>query len=625
MNVFSAIDGARAVRVIAVLAGVAALYFARDLLIPAALAVLLTFLLYPLVRRLERVGINHIAAVSISVAVLVLLTAGIGLLVFRQAIDLTAKLPDYRDNLKQRIRDIRSSGTGTLSKVTGTIKELQEELTTTQPTTDASTAENDDGDDGVARNQAPAPAAGPGVADTAASWLGSLLFPITQAGIILLLLVFLLLQSDDVRERLIWLAGTRQMSVTISAIDEMGRRISRYLRMQLVINLTYGAIVGAGLYIIGVPNAVLWGVLGAMLRFVPFVGPWLAAIMPTLLALAVFPDWMRPLLVVAMFIVAETFTNMVMEPWLYGSSAGISTLGVVVAAVFWGWIWGAVGLVLAVPITVCLVVLGKHVPNFSIFHQLLGSEGAIPQSARLYQRLLVGDEDSVEDIIEDCRCTAEGGSVPFAQLCDDLLLPVLHELKRDLSVGLVTAGHAKQALQALELICRPEPASAAVVQAKSRLLCVPAQNEVDEAAAQLLVRAAQAESIPAEALSEHTLTSEVAAHVEESSASTICIVQVPPATMSHARHLVKTLHTRVGSEVQLIELTTEEHPSPNTDRSATTGTARRPPVITEASQATLRRERTFTRLLETLGDLRMPAEPMNASAPPPSKTEPALS
>ncbi len=206
----------------------------------------------------------------------------------------------------------------------------------------------------------------------------------------------MLLQREDLRSRLIRLIGQGRISTTTRAMDDAGRRVSRYLLMQLVVNVSYGVPVAIGLYFIGVPNAVLWGAFAVVLRFIPYVGPWIAAAFPIILSLAVSPGWMMPLLTIGLFIVLELLSNNVMEPWLYGSSTGVSSIALIVAAVFWTWLWGPVGLVMATPLTVCLVVMGRHVPRLSFLSVLLSDEEALTPAEDCYHRLLtVGEQDEM--------------------------------------------------------------------------------------------------------------------------------------------------------------------------------------------------------------------------------------
>lgn len=224
------------------------------------------------------------------------------------------------------------------------------------------------------------------------------LIPLARLGLAVVLVIFFLLQREDLRDRLIRLMSRDRLDVTTRALNDAGDRIGRYLRTQLLINTCYGVPIAIGLAIIGLPGALLWGLLGMLLRFIPYVGPWLAASMPILLSLAVFDGWLWPLAVIALFVGLELFTNMVMEPWLYGASTGLSPVAVLLAVIFWSSLWGGVGLLLAIPLTVCLVVAGRHLPQFEFFTILLGKEPALSATERFYQRLLTGDHQGAMEL-----------------------------------------------------------------------------------------------------------------------------------------------------------------------------------------------------------------------------------
>ena len=230
---------------------------------------------------------------------------------------------------------------------------------------------------------------------------GPLVAPIATAGLVVVFVIFMLLQREDLRDRIIRLVGASDVARATEAMDDAAKRISRYLLMQLVINVLYGIPVGIGLYFIGVPNPILWGLLATVLRFIPYLGPVIAALFPIALSFAVAPGWTLPLLTIALFVTLELFSNNVLEPWLYGSSTGLSPVAVLVAAVFWTTLWGPVGLLLSTPLTVCLVVLGRHVPQLGFFDVLLGDEPALPPELKFYQRLLARDPEEATELAEE--------------------------------------------------------------------------------------------------------------------------------------------------------------------------------------------------------------------------------
>ena len=367
----------------------AALYLARDLLVPVALAVFLSFLLAPLADRLQRLGLGGVGGTLASVVLAFLVIVGLGFVVTEQFIVLADRLPQYEDNIRAKIEEVQSISSRVVARTTQSIRGLKEEIAgmpTTSTTMDAAIPPpelsllppahpehlfNPPGPyaanaqrlpPGSTATQAPVPVKlvepQNGPLGYIAGSLSALLGPLGTAGIVTVLAIFLLLQRRDMRDRLIALTGHGQIFVTTQAFDEMSRKISRYLLMQLVVNTCYAIPVAVGLMLFGIPNALLWGLLGLVLRFIPYAGAWVTAGISTLLAVAVYPNWWGPLGVLLFFVMLELFINNVIEPWLYSVGSGLSMLGVIFSAVFWAWLWGPVGLLLATPIGVCLTVMG---------------------------------------------------------------------------------------------------------------------------------------------------------------------------------------------------------------------------------------------------------------------------
>ena len=468
----------------------------RDILIPAALAVLLAFLLHPIVDRLTAWRINRGVAVGLTVLFGLGIVGGVGYLVGEQFVDLTQKLPEYRGNLVEKVRSVRSSTSGTFHALSNTLTDLKQEISATQPVAAAATQPSVAT---VVKEGAAQPlpveviAGGPDFFELFSNYASPILYPIAEGAIVVVLLIFLLLHREDIRERLVWFAGMRQISLTTAALDEAGQRISGYLRMQVMVNLSYGVMITLALAIIGLPTALLWGALAGLLRFIPFLGAWIAAVLPTLVGIAVLSGWTRPIEVVGAFIVIELMTNMVLEPWLYGKSTGISSLGVVCATVFWAWLWGPVGLILAVPLTVCLLVIGKQVPQLAVLNHLFGESTEMPKPVRLYQRVLIGDDVTAGEMIDK-----ELKEAPFAEVCQTLFVPVLQELKRDLQQGMIDITQARRAMTILDVAAVGEAPKASSPEGQAPVLFVAGQNEVDDLAAILLARASALEGVPAE-------------------------------------------------------------------------------------------------------------------------------
>ena len=421
---------------------VAGLYWLQAVLIPLALAVLLTFLLSPVVSTLQRRGLGRVPAVLVSVVLALSILGGIGWTLTRQLVTLADELPRYSLNIHQRIADLRGvSKGGSVEKVQKTVEDVVGEIQKTDKLD-------------VTRQKPIAVVLEP---PSILAHLPTLLQALASAGVVTVLMIFMLLERRELRDRVILLIGYRRMTATTRALDEAGARIGRYLLMQSIINGSFGVAVGLGLFLIGVPYAVIWGSLAAALRFIPYVGTFVSALLPLALSLAVFPGWLQPALVVGLFLVLDLVTIMVMEPWLYGQSAGISQVALLIAVIFWAWLWGPAGLLLATPLTVCLIVLGKHLPALGFIVVLMGDRPVIEAKARYYQRLLARDQDEAADIVE-AYVNADGRESVY----DAVLLPALFYAKQDRDRGLLSENDAQFVGQAtreiLDVLAHDAPA-----------------------------------------------------------------------------------------------------------------------------------------------------------------------
>ena len=319
-----------------------------------------------------------------------------------------------------------------------------------------------------------------------------------MAGIVVVLVIFFLVRREDLRDRFIRLTGKNQATVTTQMLGDAAARVSRYLSMLFLINTAFGVAVGLGLHLIGVPNAILWGIMAATLRFVPYIGPWIAAVAPTGLAMAISAGWLAPILTLGLFVVLELFCGNVLEPWLYGKGTGVSAVAVLVAAVFWTWLWGIVGLLLATPLTVCLLVIGKHVPQLSFLHVLLGNEPVFEPKRRVYQRLLAGDQEEAGELVDD-----DLESRPLVEVYDTLLIPALALAETDWHHGELDGARHDFILQSLKEMIHERaedeeevPAKEVIVEGnrvsacgwRPCILCLPARDEADEIAAMMLAQ-----------------------------------------------------------------------------------------------------------------------------------------
>ncbi len=521
----------------------ATLRYAQDFFIPLVLAGLLSFLLSPLVRRLERWRLGRVGAVLVTTALAFVLIGGLAYLVTSQFLDLAGSLPKYRNNLIARVSALKTGENNPLRLAVQTIGDVTAAMNKPEDATPA-----------VAEKNRPMRVEVIPPADGSIQMLMGVLWPVVEplgnTAVVIVIVIFMLLAGADLRDRLIHLVGHGRVRVTTQAFDEAGHRISRYLLAQLLVNASFGLAIGVGLYFIGIPNAVFWGLLALALRFLPYIGPWLAAAFPIALSIAAFESWNQPLLTIGLFVVCELVSNNVIEPWLYGTSTEISPLAVIVSALFWTWLWGGVGLVLATPLTVCLAVAGKYLPALSFLDLLMGDKPSISPGDRLYQRLLAQNEDEASDIIE--QHTREH-TAPAA--FDEAVLPALRSIEDDFRAGVLSDTARTDAFQILRQIL----ADLAVPPAESLttttpILCIPASHEGDELAALMLAQMLAASGVTATVLSSKLLASESVEQAVALAPAIVCISSLPPVSTIAARALCKRLRDRLPSARIIIGL-----------------------------------------------------------------------
>ncbi|HQU41881.1 MAG TPA: AI-2E family transporter [Pirellulales bacterium] len=521
---------------------VAALYLAKGVLVPLTLAVLLSFLFSPLCNWLERRRLGRIWAVLVTA---MLGSAVLGFAAWMAVIQMTAlapKMPEYQQNLQARLHAVNEYFVAALSKLTTTAEDVGEDLPQTEQ------ADGPRGTDAhpysvrvLSSPASPLQVLG-GTFGTLLEWLGS-------AGIVIILVVFFLVRREDLRDRFIRLVGTGQVTVTTQMLADAATRVSRFLSVLFVLNATFGVAVGIGLYLLGVPNAILWGILAATLRFVPYIGQWIAAAPPICLAMAISPGWLMPLLTFGLFLVLGIFWGSVLEPWLYGKGTGVSAVAVLVAAVFWTWLWGIVGLLLATPLTVCLLVIGKHVPRLSFLHVLLGNEPVFEPTRRVYQRLLAGDQEEAAELFED-----EIQSRPLVEVYDTLLIPALALAETDWHRGELDDGRHNFALQSLKEMIHDSGEGRQELHANDGIdngnsprpciLCLPARDEADEIAGMMLAQLLATGECLVQSVSYTVSAGELVDLVERRKPDVVCISATPPAAVMHARHLCNQVRGR---------------------------------------------------------------------------------
>lgn len=544
----------------------ATLYLAQSILIPLALAVLLTFLLTPIVTRMER-WIGRVASVLLVVLILFIVTGFTGWVLTRQLVNLAGKLPDYKENIQSKLLSFKMPSGGAFSRFSETVEEIRRDMVgTTSPkaatlppgTTAAPTAALPPPAEPVAAPETVLDSASSSAVEIARATLGLVVGPLGTGGLILLLVVVMLLQREDLRGRLIRLIGKGRISHTTHAMDDAGSRVARYLLLQLAVNVAYGICLGIGLSFIGVPTAVLCGVVAAVMRFIPYVGPWIAAVIPITLSLAISNSWMTPLTVIGLIVVLEVIVNNVVEPWLYGSSTGVSPMALIVAAVFWTWLWGPVGLVLATPLTVCLVVMGRHVPKLEFLSVLLSDEKALAPHEECYHRLLAQDLNKADELVETYLKTNS-----ITTLYDAVLIPVIVTAETDSRHGALDEEQRSEVLQSVrDLVEEQEERPATPIKAEAgeavaeapialspsspcHVICLPAHGERDELAGMMLVQLLRPPAFDAKNASRTLMTGELIDLTESTSMDAVCISVVAPSTVVHARHLCAKLRARL--------------------------------------------------------------------------------
>jgi len=524
------------------------LYWAQAVLVPIALAVLLTFVLTPAVGWLER-WLGRVTAV-LAAATLVFIVLGLaGWGLARQMDHLANDLPTYRGNILAKIADVRGAGKG------GSVEKLQKTL---------EGIKTDLGQSGAPKGTASRPVVVTSELATGFpgfSWLGPIVGPLGTAGLVLAMVIFMLLERRDLRDRLIGLFGHGQLTVTTKAFDEAGTRVSRQLLMQSLVNLFYGVAAGLGLYALGVPYPLVWATLGAALRFIPYIGPVIGAGAPIVVSLAALPGWSGPLWVVGLFVVLELFTNLVLETVLYAGAAGVSQVALLVSLAFWTWLWGPLGLLMATPLTVCLVVLGKHVPGLEFVGMLMADTPALAPEYGYYQRVLAHDQSEAADLIERHVKTEAPRSV-----YDALLLPALNYAERDrleqrLSLEEETAvvdatrellSDAAESIRRLQPAPPPADAPALLEPRKPlRVLGYPTNGSADELALHMLAHLLDDLPIAVEITKERMLAADLVSLVQTRGISIICLADLPPSPPTKTRYLVKRLHAALP-EVRIL-------------------------------------------------------------------------
>lgn len=517
---------------------VGALYWAQAILVPIAVSVLLTFALNPLVSTLQRWIGKTVAVLGVVMAVM----GSLGLaswVVGRQMALLVEDLPAYRLNIQQKVDDVRRmSRGGSVEKVQQTLEDIKQQVS--EPETRRGSLSRPV----VVESQQVAGLWG------FPAWAGSLLEPIATAMLVTVLVIFMLLERGDLRDRIISLIGHGHLATTTRAFDEAATRVSRYLLMQSLVNLMFGAGVAIGLFLIGVPYALLWAALSAALRFIPYVGPWIGAALPIVVSLAAFPGWNKALWVVGLYAGLELLTNLVLETLLYAGAAGVSQVALLVAVAFWTWLWGPLGLLMATPLTVCVVVLGKHVPGVEFVATLLADAPPLTADVSYYQRLLARDLSEASDLLERHAKSNEPDTT-----FDALMLPALNYAERDRLEGRLSVDEEAAVIAATRELM--EDVTASVTKGGTPdeptrpedfqlpILGYPANALSDLLALQMLGQVLGGTRAALHVTSGTMMVSELVMTVVREGYLVVCIADLPPSPSTRSRYLVKKLRSAV--------------------------------------------------------------------------------
>ena len=520
------------------------LYYGKSLLIPLALAALFTFLLSPIVTFLERKLPRVIAIMT--VVIMFFISIGIaGYLLTNELVEFSANLPNYKVNIDNRLNSFNIPQDSAFNGVFDTLGKIKDHLPgqSTQPATHSpskiptvnvieSTSSSD-------------------ITATIKSIIGSLLEFLGSTGLVILLVIFMLFAREDMRGRFIRLIGPRRISATTRALDDAGEGVAYYLIIQLVLNVLFGIVIAIGLYFIGVPNALLWGGLAAVLRFIPYIGIIIAAIFPAIVALAIAPNWAMSLLTLALFILLDLVTGNFIEPLVASTKTGISSLALIVSAVFWTLLWGPIGLLLSTPLTVCVIVMGRHIPNLGFLHILLSNEEALALYEECYQRLLAQEIPEVMTLVNNYLKTNS-----LTSLYDSIFIPMLSAAEVDhredvlddeqLAVFNQNVQDILDDLRYRPLVAAtaPEPAPEKESVPDYNIICIPSTADRDELAGTMLTQILSGLKYSVKNISNKLDNEKIAEYIEKGNYDAMIISIVAPHSITQSRRTCAYLHER---------------------------------------------------------------------------------
>jgi predicted PurR-regulated permease PerM len=504
---------ARRSSLIALVIATAVLYLAAEVLIPLAIAILLAFLAAPAVRSLERWKVPRLAATGIVCAVGFGVIFAIGAIAAVQAVSLAAKLPEYRHNITAKIHKLRHPDKKTtIGKAAEAIKDIERQAAPERPP--------------MPVKETPATAF-----EALADFAAPVLKPLAMALAVIVFTVLILVNRENMRDRLIGLLGAGRINAMTRAMAEASVRVSRYLATQLVVNAMFGIPFGIALYFIGIPNALLFGLLGMLLRFVPYIGVWIAAAMPAVLAFAISDGWTPVAWTLGVFAALELLLAYVIEPWLYGKSAGLSPVAIIAAVMFWTWLWGPIGLLLATPLTVCVAVVGRHIPELGYLNVLLGVDPVLSPEQRFYQRLLALDHEEAQEMVEQ-HAAAHGLATTF----DEMMVPALTLAKIDRRKGALEPARERYIYEHARRIVEELEASPAR-EAGAPVCIVAAHDEADHIAGLMVAKLLPGSQTYV--LGAGALASEIAQAASEHRCNLVFISAVPPNAAHYAGYLAR--------------------------------------------------------------------------------------
>lgn len=565
---------------------IASLYFGREIFVPIALAILLSFVLAPLVGLLQRARVPRGFGVVSVVILAFMIIFGLGTLIANQLSQLAGDLPVYQSTMREKIKSVRgvTASSGTLERAADMLQELSRELDKPKEDKFPRGSAQRLGDPSSAGSIRPVPVEvrqpDPGALENLRTLISPLLNPLATTGIIIIFVIFILLQREDLRNRLIRLAGSHDLQRTTAALDDAATRLSRLFLAQLMINATFGLTIGVGLSFIGVPSAILWGILAGVLRFVPYIGSAISAAFPLAIAAAVDPGWSMLIWTLVLYLAVGPIVSQVIEPLVYGQSTGLSPVAIVVSATFWTALWGPIGLVLATPLTVCLVVLGRHVERLEFLDVIFGDKPALSPSEMFYQRMLAGDpteaagkaeeflkEKSLSSYFDEvalrglqlAQVDAKRGALDQARMIT--IREAVAEFAHDLSTQddsipeIASPTMDAEAAAAIETVPDTAISSNLPVIQKADLplnwqgdfpvLCVAGRTPLDEAAAILFAQLSNAHGLAARVEPADALSTANILRLDTAGVAIVCLSYLDASSPAHMRYSVRRLRRKL--------------------------------------------------------------------------------